>query len=46
MPTQDAGTLFREGRLSEAVGAAGDAVRAAPGEAGPRLLGSWPLISR
>ena len=38
MPTQSAGSLFHEGRLAEAVDAAGEAVRAAPSEPGPRLL--------
>jgi len=38
MLKQDAGALFREGRLAESVEAAGEAVRAAPNEAAPRLL--------
>ncbi|GGF34682.1 hypothetical protein GCM10011611_46160 [Aliidongia dinghuensis] len=38
MTTSDAGSLFQEGRLTAAVEAAGDAVRAAPGDASPRLL--------
>jgi type VI secretion system protein ImpE len=38
MPKVDAGALFHEGRLSEAVEAAGAAIRAAPTEPGPRML--------
>jgi len=38
MTTPTAGHLFQEGRLAEAVEAAGEAVRATPGAAGPRIL--------
>ena len=38
MPRSDAGALFHEGRLTDAIEAAGAAVRAAPADAGPRML--------
>ncbi|MCL2419581.1 MAG: tetratricopeptide repeat protein [Conexibacteraceae bacterium] len=38
MTTAEAGNLFQEGRLDDAIDAAGDAVRARPAEAGPRML--------
>jgi type VI secretion system protein ImpE len=38
MSEADAGALFHAGRLSDAIEAAGAAVRAAPADAGPRLL--------
>lgn len=36
--THDAGLLFRDGRVADAIDAAGAAVKHAPGEAGPRIL--------
>lgn len=36
--THDAGLLFRDGRVADAIDAAGAAVRRAPGDAGPRIL--------
>ena len=38
MAGTDAGTYFRDGRLDEAIEAAGRAVKLQPGDAGPRIL--------